>query len=53
MFLHIRQLEVSGEFFGIASLALLHLWNPYSGAVVGLVWSYDAESYAAGSVHYW
>ena len=26
---------------------------PYFGVVVGLVWSYDAESYAGSSVCYW
>jgi hypothetical protein len=26
---------------------------PYFGAVVGFVWSYDAESYAGGSLCYW
>jgi len=29
------------------------MFTPYFGVVVGLVWSYDPESYAGGSVWYW
>jgi hypothetical protein len=34
-------------------LVCARLRYPHFGAVVGLVWSYDPESYTGGSVCYW